>query len=137
MGIYTKLQHREKRRPEIHPIWRGIGCILLVVVPLVTFALTTLVVPLLAATGYVPQGLLGHINFPAWAYRLPVLSGIATFIGGFDKLGLGIIVFIVILVWFTGIFSFIYVAILQIIGPPRYSEIDAPPPRYKSKPYKR
>ena len=137
MGIYTKLLHREKKRKEINPIWRGIGCILMVVAPLVTFALTTYIIPLLVASGYVPLELLGHIDFPDWTYRLPVLSSTVNFIWRINNLGLGLIVFFVILVLLSGIFSLVYVAILQFIGPPRYSQIDAPPPKYKAKPYKR
>jgi hypothetical protein len=119
------------------PIWRGVGCILLVVDPLITYALTTIVAPLLIKTGYVPHQLLGHISFPAWGYRLPVLRDIVSFVGRINNLGLGIMVFITILVLLTGIFSLIYVVILQVIGPPRYSELDAPPPKHKVKAYKR
>jgi hypothetical protein len=119
------------------PLWRGIGCILLVIVPLVTYALTTIVAPFLITTGYVPLELLGRIIFPVWIYRVPILKDIAGFLGGINNLGLGVVVFIVILVLLTGFFSLIYVAIVQVIGPPRYSEMDAPPSRHKAKAYKR
>jgi amino acid transporter len=137
MGMNVRFKDKEKKRPEINPIWRGIGFILLIVVPLVTFALTAIAVPPLLATGYVPNQLVGHINFPAWVARVPVLRDIAHFIWSFNNLGLGILVFIAILVLLTGIFSLIYVAILQYIGPPRYTETDAPPSKHKGKVYKR
>jgi uncharacterized membrane protein len=137
MGIYTKVQKREKKRPGMNPIWRGIGCILLVILPLIGYGLTVLLIPILLETGYVPFELQGRVNFPLWFYRLPVLSGMANFIRGINNLYLGIIVFIVVLVLLTGISSLIYVAILQIIGPPRYSELDAPPSKHKVKVYKR
>ena len=84
-----------------------------------------------------PCELLGYIHFPDWVYKVPVLSGIASLIGGINNLGLGIVVFFVILVLLTGIFSLIYVTVLQIIGPPRYAEMDAPPSKHKAKRYKR
>jgi uncharacterized membrane protein len=136
MGMAVKRQPI-KEKPQMNPIWRGIGCILLVILPLISYALTVMLIPILLETGYVPFEIMGHVNFPAWAYRLPVLSGLASFIGGINNLYLGIIVFIVVLVLLTGIFSLIYVALLQVLGPPRYSEIDAPPSKHKAKVYRR
>jgi uncharacterized membrane protein len=136
MGQYTKYKPL-KEKPGMNPIWRGIGCVLLVVAPLVSYALTRLVAPLVEATGYVPLELLGYIHLPDWVYKVPVLRSIASLIGGINNLGLGIVVFIVIMVLLTGIFSLIYVAVLQTIGPPRYGEMDAPPSKHKAKRYKR
>ena len=121
----------------MNPIWRGVGCILAVVAPLVSFGLTILAIPPLLSTGLVPLELLNPIRFPDWVFNVPVLTDIAAFLGGINYLGLGIITFIVILILLTGIFSLIYVSIIQVIGPPRYSEIDAPPTRHKTKRYTR
>jgi hypothetical protein len=137
MGHYNRYEHKRVKRQEMSPIWRGIGCILMVVVPLVSYALTAIVAPYLITTGYVPLELLGHIIFPAWLYRLPILRDIASFFGGINNLGLGIVVFIVIIVLLTGLFSLLFAAIMQLIGPPRYSEMDAPPSKHKAKVYKR
>jgi hypothetical protein len=137
MGKYDGFQRKPKERKGLNPIWRGVGCILLVVVPLITYGLTILLAPFLATTGYVPYELLGHVNFPAWVHRAPFLSGIASFIASINNLWLEVVVFIVLLLLLTGFSSLIYVAIFQFIGPPRYSENDAPPPSYKAKPYKR
>jgi hypothetical protein len=136
MGLYTKYKPL-KVKPGTNPIWRGVGCILLAIAPVVGYGLTILVAPLLEATGYVPLELLGYIHFPDWIFKVPVLNGIAGFIGGINNLGLGIVVFIVIMVLLTGIFSLIFVALLQVISPPRYGEMDAPPSTYKAKRYKR
>ena len=137
MSSYNKYQHKSKERQGLNPIWRGIGCILLVVVPLLSFGLTVILIPFLVATGYVPLELLGRVNFPNWVYRAPVLSIIASLIHGINNLWLGVVVFFVVLLLLTGIFSLIYVTIMQFLGPPRYSEKDAPPSRYKAKEYKR
>ena len=136
MGMNTTYKP-EKERPPMNPIWRGIGCIMLVTAPLFSYLLTIVAIPPLLTTGYVPLELLGHINFPAWMYKVPILNGIVAWIGGINNLGLGIVVFIVILVLLTGIFSLLFVAILQAISPPRYGEMDAPPSKHKAKVYKR
>jgi hypothetical protein len=137
MGHYDRYQDRSIKRRETSPIWRGIGCILLVVLPLITYALTSIAVPFVITTKYVPQELQGYAKFPAWISRVPVLNGIAGFLGIINDLWLKITIFIVILVLLTGSFSLVYVAILQVIGPPRYGTIDAPPSKHKAKQYKR
>ena len=138
MGNYDgSYQRKPKERTGMNPIWRGVGCIFMVVAPLITFGLTAILAPIVARTGYVPFELLGHVAFPNWVYRAPFLSGIASFIASINNLWLGVVVFFVILLLLTGIFSLIYVTIIQMIGPPRYGEKDAPPPKYKAKPYKR
>ena len=109
----------------------------MVALPLITFGLTILSIPKLVATGLVPYQLLGRVNFPTWVFRTPVLRYVAIFISSINNLWLGLLVFFIILMLITGISSLIYVAVLQVIGPPRYTELDAPPTGYKPKVYKR
>jgi hypothetical protein len=137
MGRYNKFKYERKEKPETNPLLRGVGCIIMVVLPLITFALTVFFILPVAATGLVPWQLLGHVNFPAWVFHTPVLRDIAIFLRGIDNLWLGVTFFIIILILLSGISSLIYVAVLQIIGPPRYSEKDAAPTGYKPKVYKR
>jgi hypothetical protein len=137
MGRYSLFHNPARKKPEANPLWRGVGCIIMVALPLITFGLTILSMPKLLATGLVPYQLLGRVNFPVWVYRTPFLSSVAFFIRSINNLWLGLIVFVIILVIITGISSLIYVAVLQVIGPPRYTELDAPPTGYKPKVYKR
>ncbi len=97
MGKYSKYRRKSEQRPGTHPIWRGIGCILIVVVPLISYALTVIFIPTILATGLVPYQLVGHVQFPDWVYRAPVLGNLAIFIGGIDNLWLKLIGFFVIL----------------------------------------
>ena len=136
-GQHSRLQYERKDKPQQNPIWRGVGCIIMIVLPLITFGLTLLAMPPVAATGLVPQSLLGYLNFPAWVFRTPGLSDIAIFLRGIDNLWLGILLFFVILILLSGISSVFYTAVLQVIGPPRDSEKDAPPSTHKAKPYRR
>ena len=137
MGQHSRLQYERKDKPQQNPIWRGVGCIIMIVVPLITFGLTLLAVPPVAATGLVPLQLLENLNFPVWVFRTPGLSDIAIFLRGINALGLGIMLFFIILLLLSGISSVIYTSVLQVIGPPRYSEKDAPPSTHKAKPYRR
>ena len=137
MGKYNKFQDDRKDKPQANPLWRGVGCIIMIGVPLITFGLTILAMPPLIATGLMPLQLMGQVKFPAWVFKAPGLSDAAMFIGSINNLWLGLLVFFVILLLLSGISSLIYVSVLQVVGPPRYSEKDAPPSRYKAKVYKR
>jgi hypothetical protein len=137
MGKYSKTQYERKEKPAANPLWRGVGCIIMIALPLITFGLTQLSMPPLIATGLVPLQLEGFVNFPAWVFNVNGLSDVAVFIRSIDNLWLGLIVFFIILLLLSGISSLIYVSVLQVIGPPRYSEKDAPPSTHKAKPYKR
>ena len=134
---YSKYQRKPEKKPEPNPIWRGIGCILIVVVPVISYALMVILTPVIVATNLVPYALLGYVKFPDWVLKTPILSEVTFFIGGINDLGLKLIAFFVILLLPTAIFSLLYTMVSQVIGPPRYSDKDAPPSKYKAKEYKR
>ena len=137
MGRYSHYHTPRKEKPQPSPLWRGVGCIIMAALPLITFGLTILSIPRVVATGLVPIEFLGRVNFPVWVYRTPVLREVAIFIHSINNLWLDLLVFFIILLLITGIASLIYVSVLQVIGPPRYTELDAPPTGYKPKLYKR
>jgi hypothetical protein len=137
MGKYSKFQQKSASRQGLHPIWRGIGCILIVVVPLIGYWLTIISLPLIIATGRVPYQLMGYIHFPAWAFTVPVISSVASFIGGVSNLWLNIITFFIIVLLLTAVASLLYSMLYALVGPARYTELDAPPAKYKTKKYTR
>ena len=135
MGRNTRQHYERKEKPPQNPLWRGVGCIIMVALPLITYGLTLLAIPPVLATGLVPLELLRNINFSAWVFRVRGLSDIAIFLRGISTPWLGVLLFVVILILLSGLASLVYVAVLQTIGPPRYSEKDAPPSTHKAKPY--
>lgn len=138
MGKYAKYEQKSKRdKREIHPVWRGIGCILMIIVPAMSYALALLVIPPIQATGYLPHDLFTRVSLPSWTYQTPVITYIATFISSIDNLYALLIFFFVILLILSSIVSLVYAGIYQAIGPARYSAVDAPPSTYKAKRYKR
>jgi len=74
MSKYAKYRIRQDPKQGMNPVWRGIGCILLVVVPLLAFGLMELLVPVLIKTGKVPYQLVGYVHFPDWIRSLPGLG---------------------------------------------------------------
>ena len=137
MSKYMKYQHASPRKKEMHPIWRGIGCILIVIIPLMAFGLMLVIAPAIIKTGLVPYQLLGYVHFPVWAFRFHITSVIAIFIGSLNNLWFNIIVFFVMLLILAGITSLLYSALYQVVGPARYTPLDAPPSKFKSKKYTR
>jgi hypothetical protein len=137
MSKYAKYRIRQVPKQGMNPVWRGIGCILLVVVPLLAFGLMELLVPVLIKTGKVPYQLVGYVHFPDWAYKVMIISSIARFIGSLNNLWLNIITFFVIVLLLTTIASLLYTWIYSLVGPAQYTKLDAPPSKHKAKAYKR
>jgi hypothetical protein len=137
MGKYAKYQRKSPAKGGLHPIWRGIGCILIIVVPWLAYWLMVVIVPQIIATGKVPYQLLGYIRFPEWAFRYRIIAGLASFFSSLQNPWINMITFFVILLILTSIASLVYATIYKVIGPARYTELDAPPTKYKTKVYKR
>jgi hypothetical protein len=137
MAKYGKYQSKSAPKKGLNPIWRGIGCILIVIVPLLAYGLMVLSVPLIIATGRIPYQLLGRVVFPEWTYTSQVTSDFAIFIYNIDNLWVKVITFIVMVLLLTGISSLVYSMIYGLIGPARYTDTDAPPSKYKVKKYTR
>ncbi|MFC2028458.1 hypothetical protein ACFLTX_00865 [Chloroflexota bacterium] len=133
MSKYTKYQkvkeHREKR---IHPIWRGIGCILALILPVISYFLAVELINYgLANQWPIPIELLGSVNIPAqvWVINLP--ANIIRPINNFPNLFAVILFTLVILILLTGLISLIYAFLYRVIGPPQLTSIDAPPIKTK------
>ena len=137
MAKYAKFQRKGPEKKGLNPIWRGIGCILIVVVPLISYLLMVLFGPMIIATGKVPYQLLGHMVFPPWAYRNLIVADIANFFSRINDLGFNLILFFLIVLVLTTVSSLFYAAFYSVAGPARYTELDAPPSKYKTKVYKR
>ena len=135
MGKYSKFDNKKKVKAgnKIHPVWAGIGFLMVIIVPVITWA---------GATELVNFGQTQH-----W----PVLSSFPKFLspGAFSFLpGMNFLAqianlpaifvfFIMMLIIVSGGLSMIYAFVYRIVGPPRYAPDDIPAPRVKTKPFKR
>lgn len=139
MGKYERYNRRPEppRSQRIHPIWRGIGCLIILILPPLAFALAALILPLMKEQGWLPYSLLGPPRLPAFLWRFPVvIQAIAPILGIQDLYAL-ILLTLVMLAALTAVISFIYAVVYALVGPPRYSPVDAPPPRWRIKKYRR
>ncbi len=127
---YAKYQINKKAPAAgLHPAWRGIGCILWILDPVMSYALAALTVGLLGRNGMIPPGLMGYVHFPDWVMNTPTLNVLARFIGSLNNLYAMLIFFFVFVIILAGIFITLYMSLFRFVGPPRYTPFDAPPPK--------
>lgn len=116
----------DKRRWKVHPIWRGIGCILLIVVPIVSFFLARFYMAYVNIFP-LPRELLRPVILPFYNIAVidKIIYRINDFFGG--QLLYGDLFFTIIFIALGfGVLSIIYGMIYRMIGPPRYGPLDAP-----------
>lgn len=138
MAKYAKYQKQSPpRKKEMSPIWRGIGCLLMIVVPILSYYIGLALLQAAKQRSLVPDYLLARIELPAFAWNLPVLGPLARFLYSLQDPWATLLFFLVTLFLLSGLISLVYSALYEMFGPPRYGELDAPPPRVKTKEYKR
>jgi hypothetical protein len=131
MGKYERFDNykelQQKPAARVHPIWGGIGCLLLVIIPIVAYAAADTFFDRVSGTGLelfgltiIPRsGIMFReiFSFPIW--------GDAVF-----RISLFHFVFMVvfIVIGFL-IFSLVYAIIYRFTGPPKYGPTDSPPLR--------
>lgn len=140
MGKYTShvKQAPKPRSRGVHPLMRGIGCIMMVVVPILAWGLAVWLVDYGVNHGWpIPPNWLGRISVYPLLLRVQGLVPVWNFLMSQNRLVAHIIFTVAIIVVIGGIMSMIYGYMYTIFGPPRYGPQDAPPIRVKVKRYKR
>lgn len=100
-------------KKEMHPVWRGVGLIFLIITPIISISLAILLVTLNRQNNWVniPKELLVKAKDPLLLVKI-ILS----------------VAFILIL---YAIFTFITVLATRLFGPPRYGPYDVPAEKFK------
>ncbi len=141
MGRYSAVAHQHgpnaPRKP--HPVWNGLGCLLIVVVAIMSIAGAIWLVQTGVKAGWpIPGVLLQPIILPNWLYRYaPGLTNLLLKVVTIDYLLAYAAATIVLLVLLGGLVSVVYAYMYQVTGPAKYGPLDAPPDRYRAKRYKR
>jgi hypothetical protein len=140
MGRYTSYQRRKPtvERGQVHPVMRGIGCVLLAIVPLLSYGLAVLIVDYGIRKGWpFPPDWLGRPTIPPLLLKLSGLRTIFDFIVRQNNLMANLVIALAIAVVIFGVISIIYGFMFRLMGPPEYGPMDVPPVRVKVKRYKR
>jgi hypothetical protein len=138
MTRYSTSPPRRAAPRQTHAIWRGIGCILLLIVPLIAWVLSVITVRTAVDGGWpLPWQLLGYPALPPGLWNVRALAPVLAFIQRQQNLYLIVVVAIAYTIAIAGVLSLGYALFYQIVGPPRYGPLDVPQPRYKVGRYKR
>jgi hypothetical protein len=128
---YSSYKHRrekEQRPWKINPVWRGIGCVLLLLVPVMAWYGTSLFMQRNEKI-VLPWELTRVVTIP-YTHITAIDKLIVGINQYFDAKGFvfGQIFFTVILsIIGFGLMSAIYAIMYSIAGPPRYGPFDVPP----------
>ena len=141
MGKYTthSRQAPKPRNLGVHPVMRGIGCIMMIVVPILSYGIALLLLDYGLRRGWpIPPSWLGPITIHPLLLGLRGLQPIWNVLLQQNNLVAILVFTIAIIVVVGGLMSVLYGYMYTIFGPPRYGPQDAPPIRgIKVKRYKR
>lgn len=114
--------NKDSEEPRgLHPAWRGIGCLLMLVIPIISFAGADLVIRFArgnVAGFFVPTQLRGNLGIPGYGVVVDFYAVVL----------LAFLIALVLFAFLAVINSFIY----SMSGMTR-RRFEAPPPRYKPK----
>ena len=138
----SKYNKYERKRPEspykIHPVWTGIGCLMIIIVPIMSGAAAQLLVDLGHQQGWgIMYSLGGNLALPAMLYTTPYISPVADYLSSIPDFSALVLFFLIVVLILSGVLSFAYSLVYRVIGPPRYTSEDEPAPRIKTKRYTR
>jgi hypothetical protein len=119
MGKYQKLSRQSAPPPRpwaVHPIWRGIGCLMLIIGPFIALAAAHLFLEMNRERAWfvVPPEFTAPFTLPGADYTITHFFG-------------DLLVAVVFLLIGFALIMIVYAIIYRIMGPARYSPVDAPP----------
>lgn len=120
MGKYDAFRQERKKKPNvIHPIWRGIGFVLMILTPILGYFGTSLLLSLNKENGWfaIPGDLIARGSEPYLYIKI---------------LGTFLFVFI-----FYAIFMFVTFLVYRIFGPGRLGPEDAPQVAFRGRTHRR
>jgi hypothetical protein len=140
MGKYSSYVRKAPRPPRgvVHPVMRGIGCIMIVVVPILAYGISLFAVDYAIGQGWpIPPGWLQAPTFPPLLLRLQGVANLLGFLQTQPRLIAHLVFTAAISLVIGGVMSIVFGYFYQIFGPSRYGPTDVPPPKVKPRPYKR
>jgi hypothetical protein len=137
MGKYSDSSLKKETsittKKELSPIWRGIGCMMILGIPVISIIAGTATVQLALDNkwGIIPRQLLGHPRLPDIFYKSSGLMYIFNPLTKIKDFYADAVVSLIYMVLISSIISVIYSAIYSMVGPSRYGPTDEPPMKYK------
>ncbi len=140
MTKYTSAsQRRAMPKPERpHPIWRGIGCVMILIVPIMSWVMALLTVQAAVDRNWpIPYQLMGNPVMPTALWNISGTAPILNFIQNQNNLYAVLALTFLYIVIFGAILSVAYALIYKFVGPSRLGPLDVAAPNVRVKRYKR
>lgn len=140
MTKYTAASQRRARSPaaQTHAVWRGIGCLLGLLIPLISWSLAVATVRAAVDGNWpLPYQLLGNPVMPPVLWKVAGLVPVLAFVEGQRNLYAVLAITLAYVIVAGAAMSFVYAAAYRFVGPERYGPYDAPPPNFRVRRYKR
>jgi hypothetical protein len=129
MTKYTRVaQKTEERRWNIHPVWRGIGCFMIIIIIVMSYAVAKEFVDYNQRTQKLglPDQLYDKVQIKYTKY-IPALKEDDVVNKSLAHVKYGYLAFMLIFMFIGfGAFSFVYSALYRVSGPSRYTPLDSP-----------
>ncbi len=110
----------EQELKGTHAIWRGIGCLLMLIIPIISYILAMFTVTTALEAGWpLPYQLLGNPVMPAALWNIRVLDPALGFIQSQANLYAILVVAVLYIVFFSAVLAFLYAVLYRIVGPSR------------------
>ena len=140
MGKYRSSATRRQKPVDSGPhfIWRGLGCLMMIIIPAISFASAYELVNYgLDHEWTIPYQLLGTPQLPAIIYKSDALWQIFGRITGIKNFYAYLSIGVLIMILLSGLISVIYAMIYSYLAPSRWGPMDMPPPKFNPKKYTR
>ncbi len=128
----------DRELTQTHAIWRGIGCLLVLIVPVMSYIMASVTVSIgLEQNWPMPYQLLGNPVIPPALWNVGSITPILGFIQSQTNLYAILLMTVVYIIVLSAVLTFGYAVVYRFVGPSRYGPLDAPPPKVRVRGYRR
>ena len=132
-GQYSPPGQSKSRYEETHYIWRGIGCLMAIIIPAMSIAAAIETVNYgLENRWPIPYQLLQPMRLPSIFYSTEGLRTIFNPLSAIPHLYAIVAIGLIYMVFASGLISVVYAAVYRMVGPSQYGPTDAPPTKFKA-----
>ena len=124
-----KYEKEQKQRPwKIHPVWRGIGCFMAILIPVMAWAGAAVLIQdeaLFKTPDSLTQPVI--IRFTQYRFVNDVIQWLNLNLGGRGLTYAQLVYWVVLMLVGFLLLVILYGIIYRLIGPPKYGPLDSPP----------
>lgn len=124
-------------RNVVNPYMRGIGCLLMLIVPVFSYLAGYELAKQRFGSQVLPAAWYGYMSFPPEVYNLRGLGVIAQYLSRIEFLPATLTLAVIVAVAVGGILAIVFGYMYSIFAPSKHGPFDVPAPRVKTKKYKR